>query len=246
MSSFLLHTTGSILALALLEAVLSADNAVAIAALVQDLEPAELRNKALNWGLVAALVLRVLVIMLAAWVVRYPQVQLLGGLYLLWLALRHFQEQFRSDASDSAPNRRELNLPNLIALIALTDLAFSLDSVTAAIAVTDRVWLVMLGGAMGIAMLRLLAGWVLVWMQKFENLQNAAYLVVMAVGLRLASKVLAPQLSPSEPMLLLAIMIFFTWGFSRVSHVPPIDCIKAPAEPIQLPLGSPARVPVSG
>jgi YkoY family integral membrane protein len=225
---------------------LSADNAVAIAALVQDLEPAELRNKALNWGLVAALVLRVLVIMLAAWVVRYPQVQLLGGLYLLWLALRHFQEQFRSDASDSAPNRRELNLPNLIALIALTDLAFSLDSVTAAIAVTDRVWLVMLGGAMGIAMLRLLAGWVLVWMQKFENLQNAAYLVVMAVGLRLASKVLAPQLSPSEPMLLLAIMIFFTWGFSRVSHVPPIDCIKAPAEPIQLPLGSPARVPVSG
>ena len=225
---------------------LSADNAVAIAALVQDLEPAELRNKALNWGLVAALVLRVLVIMLAAWVVRYPQVQLLGGLYLLWLALRHFQEQFRSDASDSATNRRELNLPNLIALIALTDLAFSLDSVTAAIAVTDRVWLVMLGGAMGIAMLRLLAGWVLVWMQKFENLQNAAYLVVMAVGLRLASKVLAPQLSPSEPMLLLAIMIFFTWGFSRVSHVPPIDCIKAPAEPIQLPLGSPARVPVSG
>lgn len=246
MSSFLLHTTGTILALALLEAVLSADNAVAIAALVQDLEPAQLRNKALNWGLVAALVLRVLVILLAAWVVRYPQVQLLGGLYLLWLALRHFQEQFRSDAPDSAPNRRELNLPNLIALIALTDLAFSLDSVTAAIAVTDRVWLVMLGGAMGIAMLRLLAGWVLDWMQKFENLQNAAYLVVMAVGLRLASKVLAPQLSPSEPMLLLAIMIFFAWGFSRVSPVMPVDGIKAPAEPIQLPLGSRAQVPVSG
>jgi len=246
MSSFMLHTTGTILALALLEAVLSADNAVAIAALVQDLEPAELRNKALNWGLVAALVLRVLVIMLAAWVVRYPQVQLLGGLYLLWLALRHFQEQFRSDAPGSSPNRRELNLPNLIALIALTDLAFSLDSVTAAIAVTDRVWLVMLGGAMGIAMLRLLAGWVLVWMQKFENLQNAAYLVVMAVGLRLASKVLASQLSPSEPMLLLAITIFFAWGFSRVSPVKPVDGIKAPAEPIQLPLGSRARVPVSG
>jgi YkoY family integral membrane protein len=246
MSSFLLHTTGTILALALLEAVLSADNAVAIAALVQDLEPAQLRNKALNWGLVAALVLRVLVILLAAWVVRYPQVQLLGGLYLLWLALRHFQEQFRSDAPDSAPNRRELNLPNLIALIALTDLAFSLDSVTAAIAVTDRVWLVMLGGAMGIAMLRLLAGWVLDWMQKFENLQNAAYLVVMAVGLRLASKVLAPQLSPSEPMLLLAIMIFFAWGFSRVSPVEPVDGIKAPAKPIQLPLGSRAQVPVSG
>jgi predicted tellurium resistance membrane protein TerC len=144
------------------------------------------------------------------------------------------------------PNRRELNLPNLIALIALTDLAFSLDSVTAAIAVTDRVWLVMLGGAMGIAMLRLLAGWVLVWMEKFENLQNAAYLVVMAVGFRLVSKAWAPELSPSEPTLLAMIMIFFAWGFSRVSPLPPVDGIKAPAEPIQIPSGSPARVPVSG
>ena len=246
MSSFLLHTTGTILALALLEAVLSADNAVAIAALVQNLEPAELRSKALNWGLGAALVLRVLVIFFAAWVVRYSQVQLLGGLYLLWLALRHFQEQFRADDPASAPNRRELNLSSLIAVIALTDLAFSLDSVTAAIAVTDRVWLVVLGGAMGIAMLRLLAGWVLVWMQKFENLQSAAYLIVMAVGLRLIAKVWAPQLCPSEPILLLAILIFFAWGFSRVSPLPPMEGIKAPAEPIQLPSGSLARVPVSG
>jgi YkoY family integral membrane protein len=246
MSSFLLHTTGTILALALLEAVLSADNAVAIAALVQDLEPAELRSKALNWGLVAALVLRVLVIIFATWVVRYSQVQLLGGLYLLWLALRHVQEQFRADDPASAPNRRELNLSSLIAVIALTDLAFSLDSVTAAIAVTDRVWLVVLGGAMGIAMLRLLAGWVLVWMQKFENLQNAAYLIVMAVGLRLIAKVWAPQLCPSEPILLLTILIFFVWGFSRVTPLPTVDGIKVPAEPIQPPSGSPARIPVSG
>jgi predicted tellurium resistance membrane protein TerC len=111
MSSFLLHTTGTILALALLEAVLSADNAVAVAALVQDLEHAELRSKALNWGLVAALVLRVLVILLAAWVVRYPQVQLLGGLYLLWLALRHFQQQFRSDCPASAPKETLIKPP---------------------------------------------------------------------------------------------------------------------------------------
>jgi len=246
MSSLLLNTTGTILALALLEAVLSADNAVAIAALVQDLEPAELRSKALNWGLVAALVLRVLVIVFAAWVVRYSQVQLLGGLYLLWLALRHFQEQFRADAPASTPNRKELNLSRLIGVIALTDLAFSLDSVTAAIAVTDRVWLVVLGGAMGIAMLRLLAGWVLIWMQKFENLQNAAYLIVMAVGLRLIAKVVAPDLTPSEPVLLLAIMVFFAWGFSRISPVPPVDSIKPPAESMQIPLGSPAQVPVSG
>ncbi|WP_411876863.1 TerC family protein [Vulcanococcus limneticus] len=75
----LLHTAGTLGTLALLEAVLSAGNTVAIAALVRDLEPSHLRTKALNWSLVAAFLLRALLICLAVWVVRYPQVQVLGG-----------------------------------------------------------------------------------------------------------------------------------------------------------------------
>lgn len=215
MSSFLLHAAGTILALALLEAVLSADNAVAIAALVRDLEPPSLRQKALNWGLVTAFVLRFAVIVLASWVVRYSQVQMVGGLYLIWLAARHFQEQLQNDGpGETKLNRSGLPLASVIGLVALTDLAFSLDSVTAAVAVTDEVWLVVVGGAIGVAMLRFLAGWVLVWMERFVNLQNAAYLTVLAVGLRLVAKVSVPQLAPSEPMLMVMMVIFFLWGFS--------------------------------
>lgn len=215
----LLHGAGTLGALALLEAVLSADNAVAIAALVRDLEPAPLRTKALNWGLVAAFLLRALLICLAIWVVRFPQVQVLGGLYLIWLAARHFQAQLNGEADDEAldPDRPRLPFASVIGLVALTDLAFSLDSVTAAVAVTDELWLVIAGGAMGVAMLRLLAGLVMGWMERFVNLQNAAYLTVLAVGLRLTARVLAPALAPSEPAVLVMMLVFFAWGFSRRS-----------------------------
>ena len=235
MSSFLLHATGAILALALLEAILSADNAVAIAALVRDLEPPTLRQKALNWGLVAAFILRFAVIVLTTWMVQYSQVQILGGLYLVWLAVRHFQEQLQEEEPDAAvTDHRGLSLTSVISLVALTDLAFSLDSVTAAVAVTDEVWLVVVGGAMGVAMLRFLAGWVLVWMETFVNLQNAAYLSVLTVGLRLVAKVSVPQLAPSEPMLMAMMVIFFIWGFSGKQSPEPLPSNKNVDEPVQI------------
>jgi YkoY family integral membrane protein len=216
-----LHAAGTLAALAVLEAVLSADNAVAIAALVKELEPESLRVRGLNWGLALAFVLRVLMVVLAGWVVRFNAFQLLGGCYLLWLACRHFQEQLdqSSSAISEAPPAAN-SLLGVIPLVALTDLAFSLDSVTAAVAVTDRLWLVISGGAVGILLLRFLATWVLRWMLQFERLQNAAYLTVLAVGLRLVAKVITPSLTPPEPILLVMVLIFFGWGFSKSSQSP--------------------------
>lgn len=215
-----MQVAGTVAVLTLLEAVLSADNAVAIAALVRDLDSEPLRQRALNWGLVAAFVLRAVMIALATWVVRYPQVQVLGGLYLIWLTLRHFQNQLSPDGPDQAPALApQLSLLRVVVLVAVTDLAFSLDSVTAAVAVTQSMPLVVLGGAMGVLMLRFLTAVVLVWMERFVNLQNAAYLTVLAVGLRLVGKVLVPSLAPSEPVVLLMMAGFFVWGFSSRNPV---------------------------
>ena len=216
LSTVVLHGAGTVTILGLLEAVLSADNAVAIAALVRDLEPETMRQRALNWGLVLAFVLRALMIVLAAWVVRFPQVQVLGGFYLIWLTLRYFQNQLNPDEEQNPPPQaKEHPLLKVVALVAFTDLAFSLDSVMAAVAVTDRIGLVVLGGAMGLMMLRFLTRWVLIWMERYVNLQNAAYLTVLAVGLRLVASVVAPALAPPEPMVLVMMAGFFLWGFSR-------------------------------
>lgn len=214
----LLHAVTTVLGLALLEAVLSADNAVALAGLVQQVHPEEERRRVLNGGLLCAFLLRGVMILAAGWVLRFEAVRLLGGLYLIALALRHFQSQFdpadegSADGADRADGRGRLSV---IALVALTDLAFSLDSVSASVALTDELPLVLLGGAMGVVMLRFLAGWVIGWMDRFVHLANAAYLTVLAVGLRMLARVTVSDLAPSEPMLLLLMGVLFLWGFSR-------------------------------
>jgi predicted tellurium resistance membrane protein TerC len=56
-----------------LEAVLSADNAIALAALVQGIEDRQLQQRALNLGLVAAFILRIILIFTATWVIKFWQ-----------------------------------------------------------------------------------------------------------------------------------------------------------------------------
>jgi predicted tellurium resistance membrane protein TerC len=70
--------------------VLSADNAIALAALAQRLEDPKLQAQALNIGLVVAYVLRISLILTATWVTKFWQFELLGSAYLLWLAWQYF------------------------------------------------------------------------------------------------------------------------------------------------------------
>lgn len=211
-----LPACASVGSLALLEAVLSADNAVALAGIVAGVQPAERRTRMLNQGLLCAFVLRALMILAAAWVIRFEAVRVLGGLYLVWLAVRHFQDQFQEPLNDDATvATTPTSGMRLLALIACTDLAFSIDSVSAAVAVCDNIVLVLIGGALGVAMLRFLAGWVIAWMERYEDLANAAYLTVLAVGLRMLARSLAPALDPPQGAVLLMMAALFVWGFSR-------------------------------
>lgn len=73
-----------------LEAVLSADNAIALAAIAQGLLDPALQRRALNIGLVFAYILRMSLILTATWVADYWQFELAGALYLLWLVFQYF------------------------------------------------------------------------------------------------------------------------------------------------------------
>lgn len=204
----------TLLTLLLLEAVLSADNALALASLIRHVEPADQRRRLLNQGLVIAVVLRLIAVAAAGLVLHQPIVRLLGGAYLVWLAVAHFGNELRPQALEAEPQPllRHHGL-TMVLLLAGTDLAFSLDSVGAAGAVTDQVLLVMLAGALGVLLLRTTAGWMLARMECFANLQNAGYLTVLAVGLRMLAEVLAPALVPSQPLLLVLVLVLFGWGF---------------------------------
>lgn len=111
-----------------LEVVLSADNAIALAAISQGLDSEAQQRRALNIGLIAAFVLRVTLILTATWVLQFWQFEVFGGLYLLWLVYQHFSAE--TDANDQHHGPRFNAVWQAIPIIAVTDLAFSLDSVT--------------------------------------------------------------------------------------------------------------------
>lgn len=195
-----------------LEAVLSADNAIALAAIAQGLEDKKLEQQALNIGLVFAYVLRISLILTATWVQQYWQFEFLGAAYLLWLVFQHFTSE---QVEDHHHGPRFNSLWQAIPVIAFTDLAFSLDSVTTAIAVSQEKWLVLTGATVGIITLRFMAGLFIRWLDEFVHLEDAGYITVALVGLRLLLRVVNDALVPPEWLMISAIALIFVWGFSR-------------------------------
>lgn len=196
-----------------LESVLSADNAIALASISQGLGNERMQRQALNLGLVVAFVLRMGLILTATWVIKFWQFELLGAVYLLWLVYQHFSSSEGKDGEHHGP--RFANVWQAIPMIALTDLAFSLDSVTTAIAVSDETWLVLTGATIGIITLRFMAGLFIRWLDEFVHLEDAGYVTVALVGLRLLLKVFNDDLVPPEWLMIAAIAGLFVWGFSK-------------------------------
>jgi YkoY family integral membrane protein len=199
-----------------LEAVLSADNAIALAAIAQGLEGQKLQSRALNIGLVAAFALRVVLILTATWVLQFWQFELAGAVYLLWLVFQYFtSDDSAQDGGAHHHGPRFSSLWQAIPMIALTDLAFSLDSVTTAIAVSQETWLVLTGGLVGVITLRFMAGLFIRWLDEFVHLEDAGFLTVALVGLRLLARVIVPDFVPPEWLMVTAIALLFAWGFSK-------------------------------
>jgi len=250
-----------------LEAVLSADNAIALAAISRSLHDRQRQELALNLGLGLALVFRLLLIAAARWVLQLWPLELAAALYLLWLCGRHLLGLWRQSTSDEGddlvpagahPGHSGPTLASIALTLALTDLAFSLDSVAAAVAVTDRLALVMAGGLLGVLALRLTAGLFVRWLELYSRLETAGYLAVGLVGIRLLLRLLRPDFEVPEWVLLLLVSALFLWGFSRRSSAagtagepevasenpaPPEAGPAAPASPLSAAAPAPVDQP---
>ena len=204
--------------LVVLELVLSADNAVALAAIARRCRGQDRERFALNIGIALALVLRIGLILVAQWVLQNRVVQLLAAAYLLWLFLDHVRsrssdQEVASEASaaDSAP----ASLLRVVLLLAFTDLAFSIDSVAAAVAISDQFLLVITGAVIGIVALRFTSALFVRWIELYPRLETAGFLAVAFVSLRLFIHVVRPALHQPDWFTLVVVTALFSWGLSR-------------------------------
>ena len=102
-----------------LEAVLSADNAIALAAISRRLHDPKLQRQALNLGLGLALVFRLVLIAAAQWVLDFWPLQLLAAGYLLWLCVTNLRPKDTEDdepADDSSAEAAQTGLSGVVAL----------------------------------------------------------------------------------------------------------------------------------
>jgi YkoY family integral membrane protein len=213
-----LSTPILLLVLVALEAVLSADNAIALASISQSLVDENLRPKALNIGLIFAYILRMALIIAATWVVHYWQFQVAGAAYLLWLVFQYFTAGKDEDGEQQRP--QYTSLWQVIPMIAFTDLAFSLDSVATAIAVSSDTWLIISGATIGIILLRFMAELFIRWLDEYTHLEDAGYVAVGLVGVKLLVRAIFPDLEIPEAITIVMVAIIFTWGFSQRKESP--------------------------
>jgi len=172
-----------ILTLAALEGILSVDNSLVLAILVRSL-PREQQKKALSYGIVGAFLFRIAALILAAHLMRFTIFKAIGGLYLVYLAMKHMFFVFKEDAHQPRPATAG-NFWRTVLVVELTDLAFSIDSITTAVAMSAKIMVVWLGGILGIVFLRFAAGFFIRLLERLPRLEDLAYQLIFFIGTKL-------------------------------------------------------------
>lgn len=221
--------------LVVLEGALSIDNALVLGMLARKL-PKHQQAKALTYGLIGALVFRVIAICMVGLLLKWWIVKLLGGGYLIYISVKHFffdskhedaevvrlddrgrpilvhedsGEPVTDDESADEINARTpllLDIQNplpgqavkfagfwsTVAVIELTDIAFAVDSIMAAMGFIpsgdkgqSKLWVVIAGGFMGVILMRFAAKIFIGLLEKFPRFELAAYVLVVVIGAKL-------------------------------------------------------------
>lgn len=177
--------------LVILEGLLSADNALVMAVMVLGL-PDEQQKKALRYGLVGAFVFRIAATLAATSLIRIALVKLLGGLYLLYLTWQHFRSRGDADdgkAADAAKPGFGLSaFWATVVRVEVMNLAFSIDSILAAVAMSPKRWVVLAGGLLGIVALRIVVQQLLGLIKRYPALVDGAFVIIAWVGFKLLTE----------------------------------------------------------
>ena len=231
-----------ILQLIYLEGILSIDNAAVLGAMVSRLPrdepipwPGPLRFlqapvhrllggqqlAALKAGLFGAYLGRGSMLFAAAWVLRNRWLLLVGGFYLIYLAFAHFgAEAEEAEHLDREPSRIPAAARSfwmVVLNVELADMAFSIDNVVAAVALSREMWVVLTGVFLGIVTMRFAAGIFVRLIEREPILEATAYLLVFVIGLELfAEELLGLHLSHAGKFAISLSVIASTLIYARV------------------------------
>ena len=127
--------------------------------------------------------------MLAVYLIQLQFVMLVGAAYLLWLPYTHF-----AGHGDAAARRRPKEATSWLGMspfwstvvrVELTDIVFAIDSILVAVAISNKLWVIITGGILGVIAMRLVIGQLLVLVNRYPALVDGAFIIIAWVGIKL-------------------------------------------------------------
>ncbi|KKK37467.1 membrane protein [Mesobacillus campisalis] len=203
--SILMEYGWVLLLLIALEGLLAADNALVLAIMVKHL-PEEERKKALFYGLAGAFVFRFGSLFAISFLVDVWQVQAIGALYLLFIAINHIVRKLyfkkSEDGKEAAVEKKKSGFWGTVFKVELADIAFAVDSILAAVALAmtlpntnlpqiggmdgGKFLVIFAGGLIGLIIMRFAANLFVKLLHSRPGLEIAAFAIVGWVGVKLA------------------------------------------------------------
>lgn len=206
---------GFIGTLIILEGLLSADNALVLAVMVKHL-PEDKRKKALTYGLFGAYFFRFIFIGLGMILIKFWWIKIFGAAYLAWIVIKHFWIGENDQETDEVKKDGWLIRTfgvfwGTVISVELMDLAFSVDSILAAFAVSEKVWILLIGGMLGILMMRTVAKVFLVLIDKVPELENTAFILIAIIAMKMFASVIGFELG--HKIFFAILILAFAWTF---------------------------------
>ncbi len=169
----------------LIDLILAGDNAIIIG-MVASKFPSEQRKKIIFWGIGGAVVLRIILTLLTAYLLQITGLRLLGGLLLLYIVYKLYIDVIRNSANDDKIKIDNSSFLKAIWTILLADFTMSLDNVLGvAGAAGDHYGLLVFGLVLSIILMATAATLISSWIKKYKWIAWAGLLAILIVAIEL-------------------------------------------------------------
>jgi YjbE family integral membrane protein len=168
-----------------IDLVLAGDNAIIIG-MVASKFPVEQRKKVIFWGIGGAVVLRIILTMLTAYLLQITGLRLIGGLLLLYIVYKLYVDVIRGQSDEEDIKVDNSSFLKAIWTVLLADFTMSLDNVLGvAGAAGDHYGLLIFGLALSIVLMATAANLISGWIKKYKWIAWAGLLAIFVVAVEL-------------------------------------------------------------
>ena len=169
----------------LIDLVLAGDNAIIIG-MVASKFPPEQRKKIIFWGIGGAVILRIILTLLTAYLLQITGLRLVGGLLLLYIVYKLYVDVIKGTAHEDDVKVDNSNFLKAIWTILLADFTMSLDNVLGvAGAAGDHYALLVFGLILSIILMATAATLISEWIKRYKWIAWAGLLAILIVAIEL-------------------------------------------------------------